>query len=192
MGSLLIHFPEWLGRHEAAFAPSLDIAARMRHVIGAAALNVAEQTGGPFAAGVFRCDTGELVALGVNLVTNQGLSALHAEMVAITRAQRLLGSYDLGGPGMPAVELVSSAEPCAMCFGAIPWSGVRRVVCGAVSADAEAIGFDEGPRHPDWRAQLELRGIAVETEVCRAEAKAVFTAYAAAGGEIYNSRRAAG
>jgi hypothetical protein len=33
-----------------------------------------------------------------------------------------------------------------MCFGAIPWSGRRRLVSGARSSDAEDIGFDEGPK----------------------------------------------
>jgi hypothetical protein len=30
-------------------------------------------------------------------------------------------------------------------FGAIPWSGVQRVIAGARDSDARSIGFDEGP-----------------------------------------------
>ncbi|HCS12210.1 MAG TPA: tRNA-specific adenosine deaminase, partial [Zetaproteobacteria bacterium] len=85
-------------------------------------------------------------------------------------------------------ELVTSCEPCAMCFGAIPWSGIRRVVCGATAADAQRIGFDEGPRHPDWVAELEKRGIHVQTGVCRDAAARVLNDYQSAQGVIYNGR----
>ena len=68
----------------------------------------------------------------------------------------------------------------------IPWSGVTRLVCGARAADAEAIGFDEGPKPRGWIAALERRGIAVVRDVRRADAVAVLRAYAAAGGAIYN------
>lgn len=36
-----------------------------------------------------------------------------------------------------------------MCFGAVPWFGVRHLVRGARGArgeDAEAAGFDKGPK----------------------------------------------
>ena len=45
--------------------------------------------------------------------------------------------YDLGGLGDGrAFELVTTTEPCAMCLGAIPWSGLSSVVCGARDQDA--------------------------------------------------------
>jgi hypothetical protein len=61
-------------------------------------------------------------------------------------------------------------------------------VTGAFDTDARRIGFDEGPRIESWREELEARGIRVYSGVLRAEAAAVLDAYAAAGGEIYNSR----
>lgn len=180
--------PAWLAVLLAHAGDTPDIQQRMSLVISAARGNVEAATGGPFAAGIFERDSGQLVSLGVNLVTTQGLSMLHAEMVAITVAQRRLGAYDLGGPGLPALELVTSTEPCAMCFGAIPWSGIRRVVTGARDADARAIGFDEGPKPDDWIAELTERGIAVVTDVQRSAAKAVLDDYLSGGGRIYNSR----
>ena len=110
-------------------------------------------------------------------------------MVAITLAQQRLGVYDLGATGLAIHELVTSAEPCAMCFGAIPWSGVRRVVAAARDLDARSIGFDEGPKPLDWRAALEERGIEVVCDVQRKEAAAVLAEYARLGGQIYNSRK---
>jgi len=160
----------------------------MSFVIEAAQRNISEGTGGPFAAAVFETDSGKLVSLGVNLVTSQGLSILHAEMVAFTLAQRKTGSYDLGRNDLPAHELVTSIEPCAMCFGAIPWSGVRRVIVGARDVDARSIGFDEGPKMKDWRTELEKRGIATICDINREAAAQVLINYSLQGGKIYNSR----
>jgi tRNA(Arg) A34 adenosine deaminase TadA len=145
--------------------------------------------GGPFGAVVFERDTGILIAAGVNQVELAGGSLAHAEMVALSLAQRKLGDYDLGGPGLPACELVSSNEPCAMCIGAIPWSGVRRLVCGARDADAREAGFDEGLKPPNWREHFESIGIAVVCDVLRAEAREVLMAFARSDREAYNSRR---
>lgn len=188
-GILEIQLPEWvedflLGR-AACIAPLQD---RMSLVIEAARLNVSQGTGGPFAAAVFESGSGKLVSLGVNLVVSGGLSILHAEMVAFALAQKKTGSYDLGRRDLPAHELVASTEPCAMCFGAIPWSGVRRVITGARDADARSIGFDEGPKMKGWRSELEKRGIATLCDVEREAAARVLLDYSLQGGKIYNSR----
>lgn len=181
--------PAWLEAFIAPVGPLAKIEERMAFVIAAARENVARGTGGPFAAAVFEIDSGKLVALGVNRTTTEGLSFLHAEITALAAAERRLGSYDLGAAGLPAHELVTSVEPCAMCLGAILWSGVKRVVSGACDEDARRIGFDEGPKPLSWVAELERRNVRVLTEVGRAEAAAVLDAYAAAGGPIYNANR---
>src|SRR5512136_326815 len=95
---------------------------RVGLVVELARRNVLEQTGGPFGAAVFEQKRGRLVAVGVNRVTTLGLSVAHAEMMAICIAQRRIARYELGGPGLPAHELVSSAQPCAMCVGALVWA----------------------------------------------------------------------
>ena len=161
---------------------------RMRLAVGLALENVRRGTGGPFGAAIFERDTGRLVAPGVNLVLTAGCSAFHAEMVAIMLAQKKKGTFDLGGEGMPAHEMAASTEPCAMCLGATPWSGVRGLLCGARDEDAGAIGFDEGPKPPRWMDRLEERGISVTRDVLREEAVAVLRRYSTAGGEIYNAR----
>jgi tRNA(Arg) A34 adenosine deaminase TadA len=76
-----------------------------------------------------------------------------------------------------------------MCYGAILWSGVRKVICGARGADAEAIGFDEGPKPKNWVAELKQRRIAVVRNLCREEAAAVIQEYKKRGGAIYNARK---
>lgn len=181
--------PAWLAGYARAAGPFADAKARMAFVIGAARMNVERGDGGPFAAGVFERDTGRLVALGVNRVEASGLSVAHAEIMALSLAQRRCGAFDLSAPGLPPLELVTSAEPCAMCLGAVPWSGVVRLVSGARGEDVEATGFDEGAKPADWRGALEARGIEVICDVLRDEAAAVLKDYAARGGEIYNPRR---
>jgi tRNA(Arg) A34 adenosine deaminase TadA len=186
-----IHFslPSWLESYASTYKPSASIEERMRFVIGAARRNVEEGSGGPFAAGVFEIESGMLVSLGVNLVVTHKSSILHAEMVAIALAQIKLGAYDLGGSDMSAYELVTSTEPCAMRFGAVPWSGVRHLMTGARSEDAREIGFDEGPKPENWIEELESRAIRVTTGVEREAAREVLQYYARTGGHIYNSRK---
>jgi len=188
-GVIEIQIPEWIDRFLTGYPDSIpSIQDRMLFVIEAAQRNISEDTGGPFAAAVFESESGRLISLGVNLVLSQGLSMLHAEMVAFALAQKKIGSYNLGRYDLPAHELVTSIEPCAMCFGAIPWSGVRRVITGARDADARSIGFDEGPKMKDWRSELEKLGIAILCDVSREAAAQVLLNYSLQGGIIYNSR----
>jgi tRNA(Arg) A34 adenosine deaminase TadA len=186
--TVAFRLPAWVNAYCAQYRATDEPRQRMQFVIEAARLNVARRTGGPFAAAVFQRETHELVSLGVNLVVTEGMSMLHAEMVAIALAQQRVGTYDLGGVGMAAHELVVSAEPCAMCFGAIPWSGIRKVVTGALDADVRDIGFEEGPKPVDWIGQLRCRGIEVEDGVERAAAVEVLVQYRRSRGHIYNSR----
>jgi tRNA(Arg) A34 adenosine deaminase TadA len=160
----------------------------MAFAIELARLNIRNKTGGPFGAAIFERDEGRLVAAGVNLVVSQHCSVAHAEIVAIMMAQKIQGTFDLSSPGLPALQLLSSAEPCAMCMGAIPWSGVRSLVCGARDSDARAAGFDEGHKPADWAAEFESKGIEVQLDVLRSEAAALFREYEQSGGPIYNPR----
>ena len=161
----------------------------MRFAVELSRLNVRRGTGGPFGAAIFERESGRLLAPGVNLVVGAGCSVFHAEMVAIMVAQKIVGTFDLGGEELPPYELVASTEPCAMCLGATPWSGVRSLVCGARDEDARAVGFDEGAKSVEWPGSLEDRGISVKLGVLREEAAAVLNEYAERGGEIYNSRK---
>ena len=158
----------------------------MRFVIALARENVQRRTGGPFGAAVFD-DSGRLIAPGVNLVVSSKCSVFHAEIVALALAQTILGRYDMSDGGTLQYELVATTEPCAMCFGAVPWSGAQRLVCGARDEDARAIGFDEGPKMADWVKALNDRGLIVVRDVLRDEARAVLQEYVAAGGAIYNA-----
>jgi len=185
---VILQLPDWIEdvlSDSAQIHPSVE--ERMRLIIKLTRLNIEHKTGGPFGAGIFELKSGRLISLGVNLVESADCSIAHAEMVAIAVAQRVIGSYDLSGRKDVVYQLVTSTEPCAMCLGAIPWSGVRGVVCGARDEDARSIGFDEGYKPSDWIKSLEDRRISVIRNVLREEAKAVLLEYKKRGGLIYNT-----
>lgn len=183
---ICFRLPPWLQDYGSRYQPMKGDRQKMQFVLGAARENIKQKTGGPFGAGIFVMETGELIALGVNLVTTENLSFLHAEMVAMAIAQRKFQQYNLRDENIPALELVTSTEPCAMCLGGIHWSGLKRVVSGARGEDAEAIGFDEGPKPENWQGALRQRGILVTTDVERSLAQAVLQFYQAQQGTIYN------
>lgn len=162
---------------------------RMQWVMKIARRNITEGTGGPFAAGIFRLDTYQLVAPGINVVQTTNCSIFHAEIMAILVAQHILQSHNLGEKRFPPYELVTSCEPCTMCLGAVIWSGLGHVVCGARGTDAEAIGFDEGPKPSDWITALETRGISVKIDIGRTQSIDVLHDYVRQGGKIYNGRQ---
>lgn len=173
-----IQMPEWLREAEAAALGRVFASAeeQLRFTIELAAENVRRGTGGPFAAGIFRLADGALVAAGVNCVVPSAQSWAHAEMTAIAHAQNRLGTHHLAG-----CALVTSCEPCAMCYGATPWSGVQAMVYGAPGDFAREVGFDEGDKPADWEAALERRGIRTAGPMLLEEARVPFTLFAESG-----------
>lgn len=173
-----------------AYLPSLE--QRMEAVIRFSRLNIQHATGGPFAAGVFERDTGKLVVIGVNRVTAHNCSSAHAEVMTLSLAQKILGTYDLGGPNLPVYQLVVNWLPCAMCFGATLWSGVRSLAIAGSGPELEQItGFDEGPIHPQWPEELKKRKVELINNVLTDQAIAVYREFAASGAVVYNGRQGA-
>jgi len=181
--SLVISIPRWVDEILAGFAGPLEsLEERMGLAIALAQNNVA-RGGGPFGAAVFL--GARLVGVGVNRVLDSGFSIAHAEIVSLMAAQHTLAAERVK---MGRFSLVTSTEPCCQCFGAIVWSGIEELVCGAITEDAEEIGFDEGPKPEGWAAILERRGITVVQRVRRDEARSVLADYRGRGGTIYGMR----
>jgi len=190
--SVILALPEWVPALIASAPARLaTLEERMGLAISLARENVSHG-GGPFGAILVETESGRVVAPGVNLVVPLSCSLAHAEMVALSIAQQLAGSHDLGAHGLPPLQLVASTEPCAMCLGAIPWSGIRSLVCGAGGEAAERIGFDEGDKPDGWPEALASRGISVLRGICGEEAARVLADYGRNGGPIYNGRTGAG
>ncbi len=185
-----LSLPDWANESLAGAPVHPDDEARMRWVIELARMNFVRNTGGPFAAAVFETATGRAVSIGVNRVVPGRCSSAHAEVMALSLAQQAIGGHDLGGPGQPAYQIVVNWAPCAMCCGAICWSGVRSVVIAGSGPEMEALtGFDEGPLHPHWPDELRRRGIAVRDGVLRTESLEGFRQFAASGRPVYNARQ---
>lgn len=186
-----LSLPEWAVEEMANLPSTLPtLEERMAIVIRFSRLNFEQKTGGPFAAGVFERDTGKPVVVGVNRVVPSHCSSAHAEVMTLSLAQHILGTHDLGGPGMPAYQLVVNWRPCVMCYGAVIWSGIRSLAIAGSGPELETItGFDEGPIHPEWQQELARRGIDFIDNVLTDEAVKVFRDFAASGALVYNARQ---
>ncbi|OBP13457.1 tRNA-specific adenosine deaminase [Rheinheimera sp. SA_1] len=179
-----ITLPDWVEALVQWDQPYPDDNAKMALAIELSKQNVLRGTGGPFGTAIFDRTTNLLLGVGVNRVVPLSNSTLHGETVAIMQAEQALGHFSLAsGSGR---ELFTSCEPCAMCLGAVLWSGVNRLVCAGVAADARAIGFDEGPVFAESYQYLQNAGIEVVRGFMQPEAKAVLDYYASSGGRIYN------
>jgi guanine deaminase len=91
----------------------------------------------PFGACIVSKD-GQVVACGHNVVWATTDITAHGEVTTIREACRKLGSIDLSG-----CTIYSTTEPCPMCFSAIHWAKIQRIVYGASIEDARAAGFSE-------------------------------------------------
>ena len=181
-----VDYPAWVPDVIGGVAVYPDDEAKMRLAIAMSRANVEHGTGGPFGSAIYERESGRLVAVGMNSVVRLNNSTLHGETVAFMMAQRVVGSFSLSAPGLPAHELFTSCEPCAMCLGATLWSGVRRVVYAAGREDALQLEFEEGPVFPESYAYLEERGIEIVRDLLRDEAREVLELYRARDGKIYN------
>ena len=147
-------------------------------------MNVEERSGGPFGAAVFS-EGGKLISIGVNRVVEQSCSVAHAEIMAYMMAQQRLQQFRLNAIGKK-ITLATSSQPCCQCFGATVWAGIDTLLIGARSEDVEALtGFDEGPLPNDWVGELSRRGIRVERDVCREQARSVLALYRDMEGQVY-------
>lgn len=138
----------------------------LRQAIAAARRGI-EAGQSPFGAVVVA--GGRVVAAAHNAVLLENDPTAHAEVRAIRQAGRELGTIDLSGG-----VIFSTCEPCPMCFGAIHWSRIRRIVFGAGIADARAAGFSELPL-----SNLVLRDLAgspleIQGGLLREECSALF------------------
>jgi tRNA(Arg) A34 adenosine deaminase TadA len=181
-----LSLPDWVDPFLKKIPPCRTDEEKMGLAISLARENVLRGTGGPFGAAVFREPGVELLSVGVNSVERLGNSAAHAEMLAIMIAEQRQGSYTLRVPDGPGLALFTTCDPCAMCLGAVLWSGISRLVCGAPREAALALGFEEGPVFPESYRYLEGRGVEIIRGVLAEEGRGVLRLYREQGRPIYN------
>ncbi|MDD3938841.1 MAG: nucleoside deaminase [Bacilli bacterium] len=106
----------------------------MRMAISEARKGIRSGHGGPFGSVIVK--DGVVVAKGHNQVIKNQDPTCHGEMMAIHKACKKLGTFDLNG-----CELYTTAESCPMCLGAILWANISKVYFGCNIVDTEKIGF---------------------------------------------------
>ena len=94
-----------------------------------------ENKGGPFGA-VITDSNGKVISVASNRVLEDCDATAHEEVMAIRKAGKVLGTYDLSG-----CTLYATGYPCPMCLSAIIWANIKRVYYGTNLKDAEDIGF---------------------------------------------------
>ena len=138
----------------------------MRRAIQLAQEGIDDNAGGPFGAVVVK--DGRIIAEGWNQVTSANDPTAHAEIVAIRKACKVLGSFQLED-----CTVYTSCEPCPMCLGAIYWARPARLFFAGTRQDAAEVGFDDELIYLEINADFSARRIET-TNIMRDEALQVF------------------
>lgn len=78
---------------------------------------------------------GRVIGRGHNCTEQQRDPTAHAEMLAIRQAAKKLGGWRLLN-----CDIYVTAEPCAMCAGAIVWARINKLYIGTMDPKAGACG----------------------------------------------------
>lgn len=141
----------------------------MEKAVREARRNLKTLDGGPFGACIVR--DGAVLAVARNTVLRNDATA-HAEVNAIRKACRRVGSHDLSG-----AVIYSTTEPCPMCFSAIHWARIGTIVYGTNISDARRTGFNELEISNRRLKALGRSSVAIIGGFLRAECLALFQAW---------------
>ena len=108
----------------------------MKLAIRSAREGIKRSEGGPFGAVIVRGN--QRIAVAHNTVLKDHDATCHAEVNVIRLASRKLKRFDLSD-----CVIYSTNEPCPMCFSAIHWARIARVIFGTSIADVQKRGFHE-------------------------------------------------
>ena len=151
----------------------------MQKAIDQARKTMNDNVGGPFGAAVIDSE-GNVIAVSSNSVLDDHDPTAHAEMNAIRKAGKILGTHDLSG-----YTVVTTAFPCAMCLGAIIWANIKVVVYGARPEDAAAIGFRDAFIYEFINDRFSDTNVLRFDEAYRDNCLTLFEEYNAKNKEIY-------
>ena len=139
----------------------------MKEAIRLSMENAKNGKGGPFGTVIVK--NGNIIASGVNKVTQSNDPTAHAEIVAIRSACETLGTFQLVG-----CEIYCSCEPCPMCLGAIYWARPDRIYFANTREDAADINFDDNFIYNELDVSISQRKLPT-TQLLRDEAQMAFT-----------------
>ncbi len=157
------------------FKPSKE---KMRVAIDIAKKGIAKRQS-PFGAAIFDAK-GKLVAKAHNTVFADKDVTAHAEINAIRKACNKLRKIKLDN-----CIIYSTTEPCPMCFSAIHWAGISKIVYGTTINDADVLGFSELKISNRKLKSLAKLKIKIYGPFMRKECLALFKEYAQKVGKYY-------
>jgi len=123
---------------------------------------------------------GQVVACTHNHVWLDIDATAHAEVCCIRQACRQVGSVHLTG-----AVIYSTTEPCPMCFTAIHWARIERIVFGASVEDARSFGFNELQISNATMKDVSGSTIDIAGGVMRDEALAAYQTWREQSGKAY-------
>ncbi|MGQ4390629.1 nucleoside deaminase [Streptomyces sp. SAS_270] len=131
------------------------------HLLSAIELAARARRNGNHPFGALLTDsTGNVLLMAENTVLTQRDLTGHAEINLVRLASRALEPSQL-----VEATMYTSTEPCAMCSGAVYWSGIRRVVYALAATELNVLAGAD-PREPlldlPCRRVFEAGGSTVE------------------------------
>ena len=124
----------------------------------------------PFAAVIVRRTTGQIVAKGMNRSTDN--PTFHGEIDAINRCAAAHSQCDWS-----ALDLYTTAEPCAMCQSAIEWAGIATVYYGTSIPYLQSRGWRQiNIRAEEVAQRTPFRHTRVVGGILECECNALFAA----------------
>jgi len=118
--------------------------------------------GGPFGAVVVL--KSRVIGRAHNEVIKSKDPTAHAEILAIRRASKKLGRFELSD-----CVLYTTCEPCPMCLAAIHWARIKTFYFGCTKEDAARIRFDDSAIYRAIKGDAEapqIIGIPMQREEC--------------------------
>ena len=109
---------------------------------------------------------GKVIARGHNRRTKKQIATAHAEIEAIEKACKKLGSWRI-----PECELYVTLEPCPMCMGAVLNSRIKKVYFGAPEDKGRSL------THELATANLLNHTVEVEGGVLEAECREILSRF---------------
>lgn len=139
----------------------------MRAAFREAQKNIKKIEGGPFGAVIVK--DGKAIAKAHNTIYKHNDPTAHAEVNAIRKACKKLKTQTLEG-----CEIYSSCEPCPMCFSAIHWARINKVIFSSRIEDAIEAGFNEIRISDEKLKELGHLQIEIIPNLLKEEGKKIF------------------
>jgi len=116
----------------------------------------------------------EVIVCEHNRVWEETNITSHAEIVAIREACKKLGTVDLSG-----CTIYTTTEPCPMCFSAIHWAKIDKIIFGTRIRDAQEAGFSELTISNEDMKQQGKSPVKIRADFMAQECKALFEEFLA-------------